>query len=196
MTSPIHAYILAGGRSSRFGSDKARAMLDGIPLIVRLANALAANNCQVTVVAKQDGAYQDLALRTIADREIDRGPMAGLLRALEDLSESIDRHCGDWVLMNSCDLRQWEPSWLDALLSAKTSDALAIAFKAERWQPFPGLYHTALAPVINKRLINGDASLHGLLDDPETRSVATYIDGLPEIQSANTVAEFQGWQEK
>jgi molybdopterin-guanine dinucleotide biosynthesis protein A len=201
MIGLVHAFILAGGRSSRFGSDKARACIDGQPLIQRLANALASDVASVTVVAQQQDGYQDLGLRTIADYQVHGGPLAGLLRALEDLRmvsfpSRIDDPVDAWALVLSCDLIRWEPNWLIALRANYTKNpaTLAIAFRSDRWQPFPGLYHSSLAKLVRRRTELGDASMHGLLDDPATKTVAVGLAGLPPIQSANTPDELQGWQ--
>src|SRR4051794_14706591 len=75
------AYILAGGQSQRFGSDKARAPLDGKPLIVHVAESLKPIASSVTVVAKDFGEYDDLGLVSIGDLQPGLGPMGGLLTA-------------------------------------------------------------------------------------------------------------------
>ena len=75
-------YILAGGRSSRFGSDKARAVLDGEPLIKRVARMAMPIAESTTIVADRTGKYDDLGLRSIADDPPHLGPLGGLAAAL------------------------------------------------------------------------------------------------------------------
>ncbi len=200
MNSQVHAYILAGGHSSRFGSDKARVFVHGQPLIARLAQSLASDGVSVTVVAQQVDAYQDLGLRTIADYEAHHGPLAGLLRALEDLTERMEKNsksCSDGceenvrALVLSCDILQWEPVWLTALLSAMHLGSLATAFRTDRWQPFPGLYNPRLLDTIRKRTKLGKGSMHGFLDDPDCDSIAVELGELPQIRSFNTQDEFR-----
>lgn len=209
MTLQVHAYILAGGRSSRFGSDKARATIDGLPLILRLANAVATFSLSITVVARREDTYQDLGLRTIADYEDFGGPVAGLLRALDDLVEKniqpIESVNGNSfshpsaladptrALVLSCDLICWEPAWLTALLAMSHSGSNAIAFRTDRWQPFPGLYHPEMANAIRARTGFEDASMQTLLDDPNCKSIGISMNGLPSIRSANTQDELRRW---
>jgi molybdopterin-guanine dinucleotide biosynthesis protein A len=133
------AYILAGGRSTRFGSDKARAMLHGEPLLVRLAGSLGRAGLPVLAVGQRDGQYRDLGIETIGDIEPGLGPVGGLRTALEHRRDG-------WCLVCSCDLTQWRDEWLSALQSrvSASDKALAAAFRSERWDPFPGLYHTWL----------------------------------------------------
>ena len=95
-------YILAGGRSSRFGSDKARALLDGEPLVARLARQIEPVARRVTVVAEAADTYADLGLRTIADRRPGLGPLAGLEAALLDATNP-PKSTADWLILLSCD---------------------------------------------------------------------------------------------
>lgn len=76
MSVQVPVYILAGGRSSRFGSDKARAALHGRPMIVRIAELLRPVAESMIVVAEQSDKYADLGLLTIADAIPGQGPLA------------------------------------------------------------------------------------------------------------------------
>jgi molybdenum cofactor guanylyltransferase len=70
--------LLAGGKSARFGSDKALAMLDGLPLIAHGAQALSAQCDTVILVGRQQEGFD-----CVPDRPApDMGPLAGLAGAL------------------------------------------------------------------------------------------------------------------
>lgn len=70
--------VLAGGRSSRFGSDKALALLEGRPLIAHVIDALASQVDAILVCGRQ---WQGLAW--VADRPAgDLGPLGGINAAL------------------------------------------------------------------------------------------------------------------
>jgi molybdenum cofactor guanylyltransferase len=70
--------ILAGGRSSRFGSDKALAVLDGQPLIEIVAASLSPQCDALIVVGRQHAGFD-----YVKDRpRPDMGPLAGLAGAL------------------------------------------------------------------------------------------------------------------
>lgn len=183
------AYILAGGRSERFGGDKARALLDGETLIVRLARRLRSADLPPKAVAARSGEYEDLGVPTIADRVPGMGPLGGLLAALEDAEEP------GFVLVVACDLLHLKPAWLARLEEAARLPALAAAFRGDRWQPFPGLYHTSLRPVVARRLEGEDRSVHGLLD--AVRAAAVPLpDDTTEIPQANTRAELSAYREE
>lgn len=155
----VPVYILAGGRSSRFGSDKARAIINDQPLICHVASLLKHIATELTVVADCADKYADLGLRTIADRRPGLGPLAGLDTALHDLSAS-----SGWLLICSCDAIVLRRSWLDQLLTAPAAGYNAVAFKDQHWQPMPALYHTRARPTVAKHLADNDRSMQSLLN--------------------------------
>lgn len=176
----LPAYLLAGGRSRRFGSDKARAEVAGTPLIVRLARQLQPLTSSVIVVASQADQYADLGLTTIADIHPGRGPLAGLHTALHHVDQP-------WLLLCSCDLLVCRPHWLNTLAAARTSTTRAVAFRDQHWHPFPGLYHHALAEEVTRRLMADDLRMQHLLD-AEARPAALPVDW-PAVSQANTPAD-------
>ena len=85
------ALILAGGASKRMGRNKATMIVEGDPMIVRVAHALRDAGCQSIIVAVRDG-YQRHeimgALRHltdveyILDNDLERSAKSGLRSAL------------------------------------------------------------------------------------------------------------------
>ncbi len=147
MIQPI-ACILAGGRSSRFGSDKARARIGDAVQIVRVARAIEPFASEVIIAAETAGKYADLGLKTIADHAPRQGPAGGLRTALEYAGP--DR-C---VLLVSCDLLEIRPQWLQRLIlaaenyfpacsavDAATPAPRAVAFRHTHWEPLVAMYH-------------------------------------------------------
>ncbi|MEI6232415.1 MAG: molybdenum cofactor guanylyltransferase [Planctomycetota bacterium] len=145
-------YILAGGKSSRFGSDKARADVNGEPLLKRIARVLAPVASRVSVVADCPGKYDDLGLRTLSDVRPGLGPIGGLLTALSDLDAP------GWLLLCSCDFVAMNAAWVETLASARAPDIQAIAFKGERIEPLFALYHSSLLHAIERRIDAGELS--------------------------------------
>ena len=192
------AYVLAGGKSSRFRSDKARAVLAGTPLIVRVADVLRQVCGEVIAVADASGKYADLGLPTIADRRPGLGPLAGVEAALAD---RIERHGRGFAIFASCDLAGLRAEWLDEIVSfidpaRADSDHLAIAFREEFWQPFPGAYHSDLLPVVSELLDVGRASFQRLLADPRARALGLPLPAdwpaVPQVNTREDLERFQG----
>lgn len=181
----VPAYILAGGKSSRFGSDKARALLDGEPLIVRVQRMLEAHASGITVVADTTDKYADLGLRTIADLNPGRGPLAGLQTALNDLQ--CDQH---GLLLCPCDAVVIEPDWIQQLIGARDEKADAVAFRDQqnRWQPMPALYALSALPRVDEHLADDRLSMQDLLQGLNTTRVDLPTDW-PERWQVNRPAD-------
>lgn len=150
----IPLYILAGGASSRFGSDKARAEFEGAPLVVRVATGLAAAAAPATVVSAAPDAYADLGLRTIGDVAPGLGPMGGLTTALGD--------AGGPLFLAACDLREPRAEWAQAITDAGST----AAFKGDHgWEPLFARYEPSVLPIAEALLERGEGSMHKLLDE-------------------------------
>ncbi len=167
MTLPtaILGCILAGGRSSRFGRDKARALLHGRPLLLHAADALRPLCPSVVAVADRAGKYDDLQVEALVDLQPGRGPLAGLEAAL--LQAQSRYGAGAWVLMAPCDTVGVPAEWLMRLRDARQPDDLAVAFrdasaptdaKAQGWEPLPLLVAVAALPAVQQALSPGQTA--------------------------------------
>lgn len=158
---PLPVYLLAGGQSSRFGSDKALALLAGEPLLARVANLLHPYASSMHVVTAPGRSYGQLGFDCLVDTRSEAGPLAGLETALE--------HCrsqgSSWLLLASCDVWRVTGTELEALLTAPRTGCEAVAWKANGiWQPLWALYHTSLLFEVGRRLDAGAAAPRRLLD--------------------------------
>ncbi|MDH3217714.1 MAG: molybdenum cofactor guanylyltransferase, partial [Candidatus Krumholzibacteria bacterium] len=156
----LAVYILAGGRSTRFGRDKATFEVQGTPMIVHLAQTFAPLARSVTVVAAGAGVYEHLGLRTIGDVIEGKGPVGGLLTALQDHRNQI-RVAGaregynfreGWILVSACDWVGVRTDWVNKLTAQRHDGAQAVVFRAQRFEPLLGLYHTSACDTIASRM--------------------------------------------
>lgn len=102
--------VLMGGRSSRFGADKALADAGGRPLGLRVADALRQGGAD-PVVAVGGRAGGRLGLVTVPDRVADRGPLAALASILLWARTGL-------VVVAPCDLPLLAPGHVAALVAA------------------------------------------------------------------------------
>lgn len=87
--------VIAGGRSRRFGGNKAEALLNGTPLIDHVIAGLAP---QVDALIVQGMAWRNY--QSVADYPLPaRGPLTGLCAALQH----AEKHGFDQVLACGCD---------------------------------------------------------------------------------------------
>ncbi len=141
-------FVLAGGRSSRFGTDKARAVLRGRPLLLHAIDSLAGVADRVAVVVGDPERYRDLLpadVQVVVDATPHQGPLEGLRAALDALQP------GEVALLAPCDVVGVDPAWLAELARAATGGTLAAAFrhadttgKGAGWEPLHGAYRQEL----------------------------------------------------
>jgi molybdopterin-guanine dinucleotide biosynthesis protein A len=125
----VAGYVLAGGGSTRFGVDKARAEFDGQPMLVRMCRLVEDVAASVSVVAPS-GRYGDLGLWIFGDLWPGHGPLSGILTALMATAENDERR--DWNLVLGCDMPFLTREWLSYLVErALKSEAEVIAPQSE-----------------------------------------------------------------
>jgi molybdenum cofactor guanylyltransferase len=147
--------ILAGGASTRFGSDKALARFAGKPLLQHTIDALAPQVDMVVIVGRDwpgQTRIDDLPAAGM-------GPIGGLCGALAyGLTHDFDA-----VLVAPCDTLG-----LPADLATRLSPGPAVA----RGQRSIGLWPSSLAPALLARLTSGDSrALHIWVTASEAREV-------------------------
>jgi molybdopterin-guanine dinucleotide biosynthesis protein A len=83
MIDSVTAVILAGGKSSRMGQNKALLQIGGIPLIQRVQELLAKIFSKIVLSTAAENAYPQLQLPEIVDHYPETGPLGGITTVLE-----------------------------------------------------------------------------------------------------------------
>lgn len=188
----LGTFVLAGGRSSRFGSDKARALVHGQPLLLRLAQQVTSLiHRPITLVVDEPQRYSDFAIPAIADVQPHLGPMGGLYSAIDHV---VKRGGEGWILLLPCDLLDYDQAWHQRLWNQlQTAQPLtqAIAFFDQDWLPFPALYHSTLFQNLQLAIQSKQFSPRKFLSTLGPAVIPLSTEGLPELKSANTVQELE-----
>ena len=175
--SEIEGFILAGGASSRMGTDKAHLRLGERTLVERISSALARISARVSVVsAKPDaGAW---GLPVVRDVHLGLGAMGGLHAAL-GAGES------EWAAVVSCDL-PFVTGELFARLAAyadESCDAVVPSQTDGRLQPLCAVYRrTACLGVVEELIGSGELRPRVVFGRVRTRVVAA--DELEDLSGA------------
>lgn len=160
----VAAFVLAGGKSSRMGRDKAFLELGGRTLLAHALALARAVGREVTIVgdAKKFSAYG----RVVEDVYRDRGPLGGIHAALTCSTT-------DFNLVLAVDLPFVEAKFLDYLNSqAQASGAMVtVAQIAGDWQPLCAVYRRDFAAVAEKSLQNGKNKIDLLFAEVERRVI-------------------------
>lgn len=186
--------ILAGGHSSRFGSNKALFSPDGETLISQAARLLRPLCRQVLVSASHTNAaaYTFLGLDIVEDLHSDCGPLGGL-------EAMLDRCTFPWLLVLTCDMPYVNSVALQTMIShAQLSDALDDSLpRAFAWQresdgsisPFPLLIKRSVLPQLREQMQDEHYGVKAFL-----RTVDTYYIKTDSAQLLSNINRPEDWQ--
>jgi molybdopterin-guanine dinucleotide biosynthesis protein A len=161
----ITGVLLAGGRSSRFGSNKALALWRGKFLIQHARETLFSVFPDCLLVTNSPEQYVFLNMPMIKDRYQDMGPLAGIHAALH--------HSGKpWIFVIGCDMPAVTPELITFLCGlAKEEFEAVIPWPKTGAEPLCGLYHKTALAKIELQLKNKKGQITELLQKLCVRKV-------------------------
>ena len=163
--SDITGVILAGGKSSRFGSNKALAMVDGKPLVQHVADLMSGLFPECLLVTNTPAEYEFLSLPMTHDRYRDSGPLAGIHAALLQISTPR-------AFVVACDMPNLSPGLIQYLCNINEQEYDVIIPCLEKGQePLFGIYHKKSLAVIDSYLQQNDCQIIRVLEDLQVRRV-------------------------
>lgn len=168
LISSVTAIVLAGGRSSRMGKDKALIYLGKQPLLYQICTLAKECASQVYVVTPWIEKYRDMLpqgcqlIREIplSCQEQPHGPLIGFFQSLQ----KVDR---EWILLLACDLPRLSSSevkqWCQ-YLPRVAPDAIAFLPRHPKgWEPLCGFYRRRCLPLLKAYIDSGGRSFQGWL---------------------------------
>ena len=170
---PLSAFILAGGQSTRMGTDKAFVALNGRTLLQRILDTARSVTPNVHIVG--DLAKFSPFAPTIADIFPGCGPLAGIHAALRSSDTDLN-------LMLAVDLPFVPPALLQFLTTqAKASPAAVVTVPrtSQGWQPLCAIYRRSFVDLAEEALRNGHYKIDALFSATQVRAIDE-----DELQSA------------
>jgi molybdopterin-guanine dinucleotide biosynthesis protein A len=146
-------YVLAGGASTRFGTDKALVEVGGTPMLERMLRLLRSVTEQVKIVAVP-AKYAGFGAETVDDGWPGEGPLGGIITALEDAAKSTQ---AGWNLIVSCDMPFLTREWLTFLCERAAMSKAQVVFPHSGHGPEPlcACYRTDAAGALRAALESG-----------------------------------------
>ena len=161
----ITGVVLAGGRSSRFGTNKALALYRGKFLIQHARDTLAAVFPSFVLVTNTPEQFAFLNMAMTSDRFRDMGPLAGIQAGLLQAGTP-------WIFVLGCDMPAVTPALVTFLCSmARDEYDAVIPWLQTGPEPLCSLYHRTALPIIERQLKNGKPQLQELLGKISVRKV-------------------------
>lgn len=187
LTREATLVVLAGGRSTRMGRNKAELPVEGTTLLEWIVRRLGPAFAE-TLVA---GAAAPSGARAVTDRVPDGGPLAGVVSAL-----AAARTPNVFVL--ACDVPRASARLASLLLERVAGHDAAVPRVGGRAQPACAVYPAASATAIGRLFDGGEPRLRRVLDVIDVRFVgddeltARGVDAV-ELADLDTPADYEAF---
>jgi molybdenum cofactor guanylyltransferase len=144
-TGRAAGFVLAGGRSSRMGKDKALVELESRPLIAHALDVLRAAGVEPRIA----GSRRDLTqfAPVVADQQSERGPLCGVVSALAQTAQ-------DWAVFLSIDMPLLAPELVAFLIGDAQMTGAAVTLTTSNGfaETFPVVVRSETLPTLRKSL--------------------------------------------
>ncbi|WP_280770009.1 molybdenum cofactor guanylyltransferase [Salipaludibacillus daqingensis] len=161
--------LLAGGKSSRMGTNKAFLVIEGERNIVRLKRKIERITKVLLLVTNDPQNFSFLELPMIEDIKKGQGPLAGMEAGLTTSQT-------DWNLIVACDLPFFDEKVVHVLIEkAKAApEAQAIVPVIDgREHPLYALYHKSALRLVEENLSLGKRRIRDVLSQLRVEAITT-----------------------
>lgn len=190
-TISITALILAGGKSSRMGQDKALILWDGTPILERVCQVAAECCQQVYILTPWPDRYQAIVnkkYKFLQESRPGQGPLVGLTEGLAEIT-------ADWILLLACDLPLLEPeilqNWVSQLSHLPIDILAVVPRRAELWEPLCAFYRREALPNLYKFIQKGERSFQAWLQEIPVQAIPVGEKEARMLWNCNTPTDLQ-----
>jgi molybdopterin-guanine dinucleotide biosynthesis protein A len=161
----VTVFVLAGGKSTRMGKDKAFLEFKGRILLARALELAAGAGQEVRIVGdpRKFAAFGQL----IEDIYRERGPLGGIHAALKSSSTELN-------LILAVDLPFMQSNFLKYLISVarETRAWVTVPRGSDGLQPLCAVYRREFAKIAEQSLAQGKNKIDALFDEADTKILA------------------------
>lgn len=181
----ISAYILAGGKSTRMGSNKGLLPLNGVSFAELIVKALKAASIENITIVSETEVYDALNCNRIEDIYPNKGPVGGIFTALyhsktkQNILLSVD------IPLITEEVIQW-------LIKNRATDKKITQVKVlEKTNPLIAIYDQELVSVFEKNLLKDQLKLQMVVDEIPHQTIEAPKIWCPLLQNINTKEDYQ-----
>ncbi|MBE9259306.1 molybdenum cofactor guanylyltransferase [Dolichospermum sp. LEGE 00246] len=163
----VTTIVLAGGKSTRMGRDKALIPIGGVPMLQLICSIAEACTDKVYIVTPWPERYQKLLTpnskfipevplpEETGNEPRTHGPLVGFMQGLA----AVDTN---WVLLLACDLPNLRleilQDWISQLETIPDHKIAALVQNNQIWQPLCGFYRRRCLPELIQYIAQGGRS--------------------------------------
>jgi len=194
---PFSGVILAGGRSERFGRDKASMYLGGKSLVQRAVDTLSQLSKDIICIARPDQTLQLTGARLVCDSP----DVSGVLAAIEIGLQSA--RCS-WSLVVACDMPFISLPLVCYMLSLVEGHDVVVPCLEVGLEPLHAFYHRNTLASITRAISDHKKRVVSFYESVRVRRVneaeiRLYDPHLRSFYNINTIADLdqiRGWNEE
>lgn len=189
----ITGAVLAGGKSIRFGRNKALQQFGDMRFIEHAVTSLRPFCDPVLVIVNETAPYLDLGFTLVRDIVPNQGPLGGIYTALLFSSD-------DWVFVKATDMPFLIPELASMVIEAREGFDAVVPLFGDYYEPLLALYNRRCLPFIAQQLANpdqrqvikfyGKIKVRGIRED-EWRKADPQGRSFKNINTPSDLAEFQ-----
>ncbi|MBU0674267.1 MAG: molybdenum cofactor guanylyltransferase [Proteobacteria bacterium] len=161
----VAGVLLAGGASSRYGSNKAFAPLGDSRLIEYPARVLAELFETVLLITNTPAEYAFLGWPMTGDKFTNAGPLAGIHAALSTLTVPS-------IFVAGCDMPFLDPKLIRYLCTLAPNKDVIIPRTSQGFEPLHAVYRQSCLPVLTDHLTRNNRAVTRVLADLTVREVS------------------------
>jgi len=184
------AIIMAGGGSSRMGTDKSLLPIKGQSMIEAICEQLRGFFDEILISANEVDKFAFLGFEVIPDKVPEQGPLMGIASALEASANELN-------FVVACDIPKINLACVNRMLTEaleSQADIVVPTTGEENYEPLFAIYRKTALEAINKTLSSGKRRITDVFTLCTVKHIE--LDDTDWLINLNTMAEYEEFQKK
>jgi len=172
--------IMAGGKSSRMGSDKGLLPFRG-KLLIQYSIDLLKSFCSELLISTQNEEYAQFGIPLVKDEIPDCGPIGGIHSALKASKNN-------YIVAIGCDMPFVTTSTIQLLMEKVEAYDCIVPSVNGKLEPLCAIYSKSLIDKIEENISNGEFAMNRLIKGSK-HLLIIFEENSPDFKNINTLNE-------
>jgi len=184
------AIIMAGGGSSRMGTDKSMLPIKGQSMIEAICEQLRGSFEQILISANEVDKFAFLGFEVVPDKVPEQGPLMGIASALEASANELN-------FVIACDIPNINLACVNRILTEAVesqADIVVPTTSDEKYEPLFAIYRKTALEAINKVLSSGKRKITDVFTLCTVKHIE--LDDADWLINLNTMADYEEFHKK
>jgi len=163
MGMKLTAIILAGGKSSRMGTDKGLVLFNGKPMIEYLIAIFKSLDIPIIIIANNP-IYNQFNVPVFEDLIKEKGPLSGIYTGLSNVETEKN-------IVISCDVPCVSNEMIEILIQSSKNEKITIVSYKNKIHPLIGIYSKELIDKLLSNLLSEKLKVRDLIDSVDSKII-------------------------